>query len=175
MKRIMIGMAIAMLGGEIACAGALPDNLSYDPSTKTGTIWPKPIKGSGELSYKNHRQDLSRWVSLSYAETRDANRPVTVKALPKGKGDPARGKKLAFNKKKGNCVACHRLPGKTQFGTGGPSLVGYHKLGRDDTWIYQQVFDARVHNPVTIMPPYGTNKYLSEQELLDLVAYLKTI
>lgn len=175
MKRLFIGTAIAALTCGGALAASMPDNFLYDPSTKNGTIWPKPIKGSGELKYNSHRQDLSRWVSLSYDDTRDANRPTTIEALPKNTGDATRGKKLAFNKKKGNCVACHQLPGKTQFGTGGPPLVNYSKFGRDDLWTYQQVFDARVHNPVTTMPPYGSNKYLSEQELLDLVAYLKSI
>ena len=34
------------------------------------------------------------------------------------------------------------------------------------------VYDMRTINPETLMPPFGTNDILNEQELRDVVAYL---
>ncbi|WP_127475222.1 sulfur oxidation c-type cytochrome SoxX [Sulfurivermis fontis] len=170
--------ALALLvagAGAIAADRTLPSNLLYDASTPNKTLWPKPIANSGELKYENHRQDLSRWPSLSYEETLPTRRPEPVQAPQPLNGDPARGKEIATTTTKGNCHACHLLPGDAQGGTAGPPLVRYSQHGRDTVWTYQQVFDPRINNPNTAMPPYGTNEVLSTQEIADVVAYLMSL
>jgi len=37
------------------------------------------------------------------------------------------------------------------------------------------VWDARSHNPKTVMPPFGTNSILTKQEVMHIVAYLNTL
>ncbi|MCK4676092.1 MAG: c-type cytochrome, partial [Gammaproteobacteria bacterium] len=37
--------------------------------------------------------------------------------------DIAKGKKLAFDRKKGNCLACHQIEGGTLAGNIGPPLI----------------------------------------------------
>jgi sulfur-oxidizing protein SoxA len=57
----------------------------------------------------------------------------------------------------------------------GPNLSAYGTWGRDAAYTFQQVWDARAHNPLTIMPPFGTNELLSEAEVAHIVTYLQTL
>lgn len=155
---------------------AIPDNFLYDSSKEKKTIWPKPsAKDGGELKYEEHRQDLSKWVSLSDADKLATKQPETVKLEGELKGDPAKGKELAMNTQKGNCWACHALPGDDQPGSGGPNFTKFGSFGYDATHVYQQIWDRRVANPQTIMPPYGTNGVLNDQEIRDIAAFLLSI
>jgi sulfur-oxidizing protein SoxA len=91
-------------------------------------------------------------------------------------GNPAIGKRLAQSEDKGRCLNCHvldkdgALPGDV-----GPDLSTYGTWGRDAEYTFQQVWDARAHNPRTIMPPFGTNELLSKDEVTHIVAYLHTL
>lgn len=88
-------------------------------------------------------------------------------------GDPARGQKIAEARNKGNCLACHVLKDGAQPGSRGPDLSRYGTNKRSDAETYAMVYDMRTRNPDTLMPPFGTNAILAEQELRDVVAYLQ--
>ncbi len=88
-------------------------------------------------------------------------------------GDPARGQKIAEARNKGNCLACHVLKDGAQPGSRGPDLSRYGAGKRSDAETYALVHDMRARNPDTVMPPFGTNAILTEQELRDVVAYLQ--
>ena len=92
-------------------------------------------------------------------------------------GDAKQGEKIAKTRKLGNCVACHYLPNVESPGDIGPNLVDamqeYTMADRED--VLQWVRDARKFNPHTIMPPFGTNKILTSQQIDDVVAYLYTL
>jgi len=76
----------------------------------------------------------------------------------------------------GNCVACHNTPGAIGAGNIGPNLTGYSSWGRSDQFIYQKISDPRIDNPMTHMPIGLTTKRLfNEQEVCDIVSYLKTL
>ncbi|WP_244485484.1 sulfur oxidation c-type cytochrome SoxA [Bradyrhizobium tropiciagri] len=62
------------------------------------------------------------------------------------------------------------LPGNV-----GPDLSEIGKAGRDDEWLFNYIYDARVYNPETVMPPWGTHGLLSDSEIGDIVAFLKTL
>ena len=79
------------------------------------------------------------------------------------------GKKLAFDRKKGNCLACHQIEGGTLAGNIGPPLVAMKARFPDFDKMKSQISDARVNNPNTIMIPFGPNAVMSEKEI-DLVA-----
>lgn len=87
-------------------------------------------------------------------------------------GDAERGRAIAFELLKGNCLACHAMEGGTQPGTIGPSLVGYAKRNLPLSYTYQRIYDIRVFNPNAHMPPFGTNKVLTDQEIRDIMAFL---
>lgn len=170
----MLALGTGLLASAVH-AGDLPSNILYDESKPKKTIWPLPVKNSGELKYNEHRQDLSKWPTLSYEDKRPTRAPEKVSLSEPLNGDAKRGKDLAMNTQKGNCWACHALPGDAQPGSGGPPLLNVGTWGLSDAHIYQQVWDRRVANPKTIMPPYGTNAVLSEQEIRDIVAFLQSL
>ncbi len=80
----------------------------------------------------------------------------------------AEGKELAFNRKKGNCLTCHRIEGGSLVGNGGPPLVQMKYRYPDKKTLRSQISDSTVRNPMTIMPPFGRHEILTPSEL-DLV------
>ena len=77
----------------------------------------------------------------------------------------------------GNCYACHQMDAaEISYGTLGPSLLGYGRL-RDFVpeaipGAYVKVFNAQAMLACSMMPRFGHNKVLTEQQIKDVVAYL---
>lgn len=86
-----------------------------------------------------------------------------------------KGEEIFNNKDKGNCFACHDANGKTLDGPGtlGPKLQ-YLSAWPEEV-LYDKVWDPTTGNPVTAMPSFGRNGWLSPDEIKAVVAYLKTI
>ena len=111
--------------------------------------------------------------------------PASLTGVP---GDPVKGKKLAINRKKGNCLACHQMPiPEQQFhGEIGPDLtmVGSYL---SEAEIRMRIVNPKVINPDTIMPAFhkvSMNRVLKKfkgktilgaQDIEDIVAYLMTL
>jgi sulfur-oxidizing protein SoxX len=85
------------------------------------------------------------------------------------------GKEIAFNKKKGNCLACHKIEGGSLPGNIGPALVNMQARYPDKQKLRDQIFDATKANPNTIMPPFGKHKIISDDELNKVVEYIHTL
>jgi len=117
-----------------------------------------------------------KFPTSAYNETKKI-RPIERLSLPDMAGDAKKGKMLAYAKNKGRCLSCHILgPDGNQPGNVGPNLSTYgNKSGRDSTYTFQQIWDARTHNPKTMMPAFGTNNILTKQEVVDIVAYVNTL
>ena len=82
--------------------------------------------------------------------------------------DISDGKKTAFDRKKGNCLACHVIAGGSLPGNIGPPLIAMKGRFPDKADLRAQIWDSTVANPNTIMPPFGKHRILSEKEV-DLV------
>ena len=93
--------------------------------------------------------------------------PLTVNAAEEA--DITKGKELAFDRKKGNCLACHDIAGGDLAGNIGPPLVAMKSRFPDFAKLRSQISDARTNNPNTIMIPFGPHAVLSDKEI-DLVA-----
>ena len=87
-------------------------------------------------------------------------------------GDIEAGKAVANDRAKGNCVACHMIPGAQAPGTIGPALVAMKARFPDPAKLHAQIYDSTVANPQSAMPPFGRNRLLTEKELNDLTAYI---
>jgi len=139
---------------------------------------PEPMSASPEHTMSHHGMmlhGLDGFPTLAYDDQR-APKPPMVASPPAPPGDARRGKELAYSSEKGNCLACHVLEADgEQPGSVGPNLSAYERLGRTAAYTFQQLWDARVHNPKTAMPPFGTNGILSAPEVADIVAYLRTL
>jgi|ERR1700679_3163656 sulfur-oxidizing protein SoxX len=120
-------------------------------------------------------------------DARDASdRSLTGRA-----GDALRGRAIATDARKGNCIICHAMPipglSADAFGDIGPSLAGVGSR-RSVPELRQRIVDSRVLSPDTVMPAYfattGLTRVhaayvgktiLSAQEVEDLVAYLASL
>jgi sulfur-oxidizing protein SoxX len=87
---------------------------------------------------------------------------------------PSDGQKLAFDRGKGNCLTCHVIKGGDLPGTIGPKLEDL-KSRYDRTELIAIVSDETKRNPQTVMPPFGRNRILTEQEINAIVDFLQTL
>jgi len=86
-----------------------------------------------------------------------------------------KGKAVAFDRKKGNCLACHMMDDGTLPGNIGPPLVSMKLRFPDKAKLRAQIWDATVANPNSIMIPFGRTKVLSEEEIDQIVEYVYTL
>ncbi len=89
--------------------------------------------------------------------------------------DVAKGKELAFNRKKGNCLACHQIEGGSLAGNIGPPLVAMKARFPDYDKLRAQIYDARKNNPNTIMIPFGPHVVLSGKEIDLITKFIYTL
>ncbi len=85
------------------------------------------------------------------------------------------GKKIAFDRKKGNCLACHDMDDGDMSGNIGPPLIVMKTRFPDRAVLKAQIWDATVKNPISIMPPFGKHRILSNNEIEKLLDYLYTL
>jgi len=86
-----------------------------------------------------------------------------------------KGKAVAFDRKKGNCLACHMTGDGTLPGNIGPPMIGMKARFPDKAKLRAQIWDSTVANPNTIMIPFGRNRVLSEEEIDQIVEYVYTL
>ncbi len=117
--------------------------------------------------------------------------PTSIgKSLTGKPGNAANGKKVAINRKKGNCLACHAisdLSKQADHGNVGPPLNGVgSRLSAAE--LRAQIANPKGSNPDTIMPAFlkknGLHRVmkkfkgktiLTPQEVEDVIAYLMTL
>jgi sulfur-oxidizing protein SoxX len=78
------------------------------------------------------------------------------------------GKELAFDNRKGNCLACHGMPtvpDAVATGLYGPPLIAMSARFPNKADLRTQIWDATVKNPATTMPPFGKHGVLTEAEI----------
>ena len=89
--------------------------------------------------------------------------------------DLEKGKTLAFDRKKGNCLACHQIEGGTLAGNIGPPLVAMKARFPDYDKLRSQINDARKNNPNTIMIPFGPHAVMSSSEIDLVTKFIHTL
>ena len=87
----------------------------------------------------------------------------------------AQGKKIAFDRKKGNCLACHKIEGGDLPGNIGPPLVAMKARYPDKAKLRAQIYDPTKANPNTIMPPFGKHGILSDKEIDAIVEWVHSL
>lgn len=85
------------------------------------------------------------------------------------------GKAVAFDRKKGNCLACHAIEGGSLPGNIGPPLVAMKARFPDKAKLRAQIWDSTRTNPNSIMPPFGRQQILSESEIDKIVEFIYTL
>jgi sulfur-oxidizing protein SoxX len=87
----------------------------------------------------------------------------------------AEGRKLAFDRGKGNCLTCHEIKGGDLPGTIGPPLKDIKSKFPDRNELVAILTDETKRNPLTMMPPFGRNRILTDQEINAIVDFLQTL
>lgn len=82
------------------------------------------------------------------------------------------GKKVAFTRSKGNCLACHMIQGGESPGNIAPPLIAMQSRYPNKQAIREQIWDATVRNRDTFMPPFGKHGILTEKEIDQLVEFI---
>jgi sulfur-oxidizing protein SoxX len=85
------------------------------------------------------------------------------------------GQKIAFDRSKGNCLTCHEIKGGDLPGTIGPVLKDIKSKYPDRNELVAILTDETRRNPQTVMPPFGRNRILTEQEIDAVVDFLQTL
>jgi len=139
---------------------------------------PLPAIASGQGSPP---EEYCQWKVVDY---------TIVEPLCGLAGDAQRGREIASDGNRGNCLACHQLPipGIEAYGTIGPPLTGI-AARLSVPMIRLRVVDTRSINPVSIMPgfyrdpqlinrpgeAYRGRTFLTAQQVEDVIAYLATL
>jgi L-cysteine S-thiosulfotransferase len=87
----------------------------------------------------------------------------------------AEGRKLAFDRSKGNCLTCHDIKGGDLPGSIGPALTDIKSKYPNREDLVAILTDATKRNPLTVMPPFGRNRILTGKEIDAVVDFLQTL
>ncbi len=144
-----------------------------------------PLETKGDASVRPWKRyagwparDESKWNTLANLAAPPA--PKTPRKLPGPiTGDPKKGAELVADRNRGgSCLACHVMGpagGANLPGNVGPDLSEIGSAGREDEYLFNYIYDARVYNPETVMPPWGGHGVFNDEEIGDMVAFLKTL
>jgi L-cysteine S-thiosulfotransferase len=144
-----------------------------------------PLDTTGDASVRPWKRyagwparDESKWNTLARLESPSAPKTPRKLAGPIA-GDAAKGAELVADRNRGgSCLACHVMGpagGANLPGNVGPDLSQIGSAGREDAYLFNYIYDPRVYNPETVMPPWGGHGVFNDQEISDMVAFLKTL
>lgn len=89
--------------------------------------------------------------------------------------DVENGKKVAFDRKAGNCLSCHLIEGGEAPGNLGPPLIAMKARFPDRQKLRDIIWDITTSRPEALMPPFGRYKIISEEDIDDIVEYMYTL
>jgi sulfur-oxidizing protein SoxA len=144
-----------------------------------------PLDTNGDASARPWKRyagwparDESKWNTLAQVASPSAPKAPRKLAGPIT-GDAAKGAELVADRNRGgSCLACHVMGpagGANLPGNVGPDLSQIGSAGREDEYLFNYIYDPRVYNPETVMPPWGGHGVFNDQEISDMVAFLKTL
>ena len=173
---IIAASAAALIGaGTVAAIGQAKQQTKYDPPLDVkGDASPRPWKRY--IGWP--ARDMSKFNTLGNLASPPAPKEPR-KIEGEITGDAKKGAELVADRNRGgSCLACHVMGpagGANLPGNVGPDLSEIGNAGREDEWLFNYVYDGRVYNPETVMPPWGTHGLFNEEEIRDVVAFLKTL
>ena len=85
------------------------------------------------------------------------------------------GRKIALDRRKGNCAACHVIEDAPLPGNVGPPLFAMKARFPDRARLRDQIRDATKTNPKSLMPPFGRHEILTEDEIDKVVEFIHSL
>lgn len=172
-RRVLAGLTLVSLVAA-GCA-------TYIAASRATREAMGPVEGGAQVRYKEApftgvRANFEQWPTYSDRDTKKYPEPRKVSMPAEIKGDPALGRKLFMDRNKGPCTGCHLIQGGDVWPAGniGPDLSTLGDRQLADYYLYQYTYDPRVFNPDSIMPPWGTAGIFTPEEIVHIVAFLKT-
>jgi L-cysteine S-thiosulfotransferase len=177
---ILAGAAVAALVGTAVIFLAAGPGANAQATKREA-----PLETKGDASERPWKRysgwptrDESKYSTLGNLATPPA--PKQARKITKPiTGDAQKGAELVADRNRGgSCLACHVMGpagGANLPGNVAPDLSEIGNAGREDEWLFNYIYDARVYNPETVMPPWGSHGLFNDQEINDMVAFLKTL
>lgn len=85
------------------------------------------------------------------------------------------GKEIAFERKLGNCLACHMISGGELNGNIAPPLIAMKARFPDRAVLRAQIWDATVKVPGSIMIPFGRHKVMNEEQIDKVTDFIHSL
>ncbi len=114
-------------------------------------------------------------IALSLAAFFSGASMMPMVASAADEASVAKGKQIAWDRKKGNCLACHMMPEGNLPGDIGPPLIAMKARFPDRKKLFTQIYDATATNASTRMPPFGRHGILSNADIEAIVDYMYTL
>jgi sulfur-oxidizing protein SoxX len=108
---------------------------------------------------------LSAFLALALAAL-----PLSARA-----DDVADGQKLALDRAKGNCLACHTLKGGDAPSSVGRELIDMKRRFPNRADLVEILMDEALRNPIAPMPRFGRNHVLTRAEIEKIIDFLYTL
>ncbi|WP_298357180.1 sulfur oxidation c-type cytochrome SoxX [Rhodoblastus sp.] len=90
-------------------------------------------------------------------------------------GDVAAGQKLALDRSKGNCLACHTIKGGDAPSSVGRKLVDMKRRFPNRADLVEILTDESDRNVIAPMPAFGRNHVLTRDEIEKIIDFLYTL
>jgi sulfur-oxidizing protein SoxX len=100
---------------------------------------------------------------------------LTGQAQAQTSANVTQGQAIAFDRGKGNCLACHTMVGGDVPSSVGPELVDMKSRFPNRADLVAVVSNEQARNPQTVMPPFLKNHLLTAAEIEKIVDFLDTL
>lgn len=118
----------------------------------------------------------TNWIGMSVTASVLAGQIlITSGTLAADSSTIEEGKAIAFDRSKGNCLACHMIQGGNLPGNIAPPLIAMKGRYPNKADLRKQIWDPTVSNPESSMPPFGKHEILTKTELDKLVEFIWTL
>ena len=103
--------------------------------------------------------------------------PISVaQAADAGASALEEGKKLAYSRSKGNCLACHMAGDGAMPGNIGPALIAMKLRYPDKQKLYDKIWGTpETQVPNSMMPAFGHSGILSDSEISKITDFIYTL
>ena len=177
------GFLASSMAVVLFCAGAFVSAGGSGASAQANKQAPLEINGDASARpWKRYAgwptREESKYNTLGNVATPPAPKQPRKLSDPIT-GDATKGAELVADRNRGgSCLACHVMgpAGNADLpGNAAPDLSEIGSAGREDEWLFNYIYDARVYNPETVMPPWGNHGFFNDREIKDMVVFLKTL
>jgi sulfur-oxidizing protein SoxX len=118
---------------------------------------------------------LAALVTVSFVAAGALMLPAAQSVAEEAQSAVDKGRALAFDRKMGNCLACHMMEGGDLEGNIGPVLIAMKQRFPDKAVLRAQIWDSSEKNRGSVMPPFGRHRMLTEEEIDLITEFVYTL